>query len=134
MADQRRTDYEGHLFERVCQQWVVRQARAGALPLMVTKVDSWWGTDPTVRERADVDVVASDELGSKDVLVGECKWRESFDESEAVDTLRHRVALVGSYSNRWYYVFSKHPASRASLAKAKDVGNLQLVCADELFG
>lgn len=134
MSDQRRRDYEGHLFERVCQQWVVRQARAGALPLMVTKVDSWWGTDPAMREQADVDVVASDELGGRDVLVGECKWRERFEEAEAVDTLRRRAPLVGNYPSRWYYMFSKHPASKASLEKAKDVGDVRFVCADELFG
>lgn len=133
MADQRRTEYEGHIFERVCQQWVVRQAQAGTLPLMVTNVDSWWGTDTAVHERADIDVVASDEIGKRDVLVGECKWREDFDETDAVDTLRRRAPLVGEYPNRWYYLFSKHQVGRVSQKKAKAAGDLCLVCADDLF-
>lgn len=133
LGDQRRADYEGHVFERVCQQWVVRQARGGALPLMVTTVDSWWGTDPVARETCDVDLVASDDFGKKDVLVGECKWRESFDESDALKTLQGRAPLVGDYERRWYYVFSKWPASEASLRKAEAAGNVRFVSAGEMY-
>ncbi len=134
LADQRRTEYEGHIFERVCRQWVVRQAKRGALPLMVTKVGSWWGTDPAAREQTDIDVVATDELGKQDVLLGECKWRESFDETEAVDTLRRRATLAGNYPRRHYYVFSKRPASQASIDKGKAAGDVFFVCADDMYG
>lgn len=133
LGDQRRATYEGHVFERVCRQWVVRQARARALPLMVTTVDSWWGTDPVARQTCDVDVVASDDFGKEDVLVGECKWRESFDESDALETLRERAPLVGDYERRWYYVFSKWPAGETSLRKAETMGDVQFVSAGEMY-
>lgn len=133
LSDQRLQTYEGHVFERVCRQWVLRQARQGALPLTATKVDSWWGTDPRARETADVDVVASDEFGKKDVLLGECKWRESFDESDAVATLKGRAPLVGDYPNRWYYIFSKRAIGEVSLQKAAEAGNIRFVSVDEMY-
>ena len=133
LVDQRRADYEGHIFERVCQQWVVRQAQAGTLPLMVTTVDSWWGTDPVARETCDVDVVAADDFGKKDVLVGECKWRESFDESDALKTLQRRAPLVGDYERRWYYVFSKWPVGKASRRKAGAATDVRFVSAADLY-
>lgn len=100
--------YVGHWFEDICLQWVVSQAKCGALPLRPVRFGSWWGTDPSVREQTDIDVVASSERRSE-LLVGECKWRRKFDEARAAQNLVHRAGLLGDYESTTYCLFSRNP-------------------------
>lgn len=110
--------YLGYRFERVCREWLLEQALAGALPLAVDSIGSWWGSDPATRESVDIDAVAAS-ASSKQALVGECKYRESFDETEAMHELEHRGALLDGYSVDHRYLFTKHalsPGTREKLA------------------
>jgi uncharacterized protein len=59
--------YIGLSFEKLAQQWVVAQARAGKLPFSPEAVGSHWS------RRVQVDVVAIN-WQSRDILLGECKW------------------------------------------------------------
>ncbi len=118
LEGERRTEYEGHQFEAVCRQWVARQAREGRLPIEVTEISSWWGTDPVAREQVDIDVVAADEI-EKTLVVGECKWRNQVDASAAARVLRGRSALIRGYDVRGCYLFTK---SRLDLAVAERLG------------
>lgn len=127
-----RTEYEGHLFERVCREWMLRCARKGRLPIQATAVSSWWGTDPMAREQADIDVVAADQI-DKQIILGECKWKSSFDETEVLRTLKGRSGLIAGYENRGLYIFCKNAPSKASMAKAKESGDVRFVTADELY-
>lgn len=108
LGGDRLAEYEGHLFETICRQWVLRQAAAGALPVDVTRVGSWWGTNSAVRERVDIDVVATDEIAGG-LLVGECKWCNVVDESAALRTLAGRARLLGEHGQTWLYLFVKRP-------------------------
>ena len=94
-----------------------RANRKGKLPFLATAFGSWWGTDPNKREQTDIDVVAADK-GEGSILFGECKWRESFDESDALAALESRSNLIKGYDHRWLYFFSKHPASSQTKKKA----------------
>lgn len=109
--------YVGHWFESICLQWVIETAKKGRLPLAPTRFGRWWGPDPATREQTDLDVVASNDRRGE-LLVGECKWRNSFDETEAMSNLGHRASLVGDYGNVWHVLFSKHAASDATREKA----------------
>lgn len=130
LANECRAEYEGHVFETVCRQWMLRQAAAGKLPLQVTTVDSWWGTDPVAREQTDIDLVASDEI-DKDLLLGECKWRNKFDVSSVLGGLREKGRLLQGYRRQWFYVFSKYPVAVDSDLRLSD--NVRSVCAEEMF-
>ena len=59
----------GLAFERLAQQWIVQQASAGALPFSPEAVGSHWS------RHTQIDVVAINWL-TRDVLLGECKWRQ----------------------------------------------------------
>lgn len=131
LSGSRRLEYEGHVFERICREWVVRQARKGALPLTVTNVGSWWGTDPVAHEQADIDVVASDEI-EHDVLLGECKWRNSVNVSEAVSVLQARSSLMGRYHRQWLYLFTKARVGE-DVAQRRTSDDIRLVCAEDMY-
>lgn len=98
--------YVGHWFEEICLQWVVAEARAGALPLQPVHFGSWWGTDPSVHEQTDIDVVAGNDRRSE-LLVGECKWRNRFDARQVARDLVHRAELLGAYDSTTYVIFSR---------------------------
>lgn len=124
--------YVGGRFEDVCLQWVRRQNALGRLGFVATSFGSWWGTDPTVRERADIDIVASDAHGTH-VLLGECKWRNDFDETGAIETLERRASVVAGSAERIYVLFSKNPVSEGTRRKASGRTDLRLVDCEGLF-
>ena len=124
--------YCGQRFEEVCRQWMRGRALAGELPVPVTSVGSWWGGNPLTRGRDDIDVVAAGCFSGK-VLLGECKWRESFDETEAFEKLRARGGLLRGYEPAGYYLFSKRPLSEGTLAKVASDPLLHAVTLQDMY-
>ncbi len=128
IGEERLSEYLGHRFERLCAEWLVRQANAGELPIPATQVGSWWGTNPTLRQQDDIDVLAADPQGRR-LLIGECKYREVFDETEVLQKLDARTGLVKGYTVASKFVFSKHAlsdATRRKIAQDQDYGCIDL--------
>lgn len=123
--------YVGGQFENICMQWVYRKNAMGDLGFLAAIFGKWWGGDPTLREQVDIDVVASDSQGH-DLLAGECNWRNSFDETDAIETLEHRAGIIAKSARRHYVLFTKRPVSDGTRKKAADRGDLQIVTADDL--
>lgn len=130
---QRLNDYLGHEFERVCAQWLVREARAGRLPVPATLVGSWWGPAPRLHEQTDIDVLAADTEG-KTMLVGECKYRESFDETFGVEDLERKRDIVNGYHATDLYLFSKFPVASSTRGKYAGRPDVHFVSLAELCG
>ena len=126
------TTYVGKQFENICLQWVRRESIAGRLPFAALEFGSWWGTDPDAREEADIDVVAANRL-ERELLVGECKWRGSFDETATIETLEHRSTLLKGFSKRHFFLFTREAASKGTQEKAQARQDLRLVTLDELY-
>lgn len=124
--------YVGKVFEDVSLQWVARQNQAGRLPFLATSFGTWWGTDPEARESVDIDLIAANQ-DEKVALFGECKWRNTFDETEAIETLVHRATLVHGFDRRIYALFSKRPLSAGTRAKLAADDDMLLVSAEDLF-
>ncbi len=93
--------------------------------------ESWH--NPRERTETDIDLVAADKQ-SASILLGECKWRNSFDETDAIRQLEYRSELVRGYKSRTYCLFSKEAPSKATQEKAKQRDDLWLVTSDEMFG
>lgn len=101
--------FVGQIFEDICRQWLIRANRDGLLPFTATQFSKWWGTDPRLREQTDIDVIAANPR-TKDILLGECKWRESLDVTETIETLRFRSTLITGYEHRSLALFLKTDA------------------------
>lgn len=126
--------YEGTQFERVCMEWLARRNAAGSLPFLATSFGRWWGTDPQAREQADIDVIAANR-SRRALICGECKWRNSFDESGAIRTLEHRATLVdGPWDECHYYLFTKREVSEGTRGKARARDDLHVVTAEGMLG
>lgn len=111
--------YVGHWFESICLEWLVAAAKADKLPLSPTRFGKWWGTNPRAKSQDDIDVVAGNPR-TKDLLIGECKWRMSFDETKALAKLRDRIGLVSGYERTNLAVFSRRPVCEATRRKEPD--------------
>lgn len=124
--------YVGRVFETVCRQWVIRQNNEGSLPFVASLFGTWWGPDQRIREQVDIDLIAADAL-SKQALFGECKWRNEFDETAALRTLRSRAELVHGYEPAVFALFSKCSPSEGTVTKALGQGNVLLVSLEDLY-
>ncbi|HAM16498.1 MAG TPA: ATPase [Eggerthellaceae bacterium] len=132
-AGQALPTYEGTQFKKVCLQWLARKNAQGLLPFLATSFGKWWGASPEERATVDVDVIAASKQ-DRALLCGECKWRNDFDETEAISLLERRSRLVpGRWDNRTFALFSKHAAGAGTLSKAKARGDLMLLSAEDLF-
>lgn len=125
--------YVGQRFEDLCAQWVLDECRAGRIGLTPTQRGRWWGTDPDAHEQADIDVVMRDDINGR-VLLGECKWRESFNETAALGKLRARAWLAGGPGERMFWLFSKRPLSGATMRRVGTMPDMHVVDAATMFG
>lgn len=130
--DQPFSTYVGHQFEGICLQWLIEQAAENKLPFMPTRFGSWWGSDPQRHEQTDIDVVVANKQDGL-LLTGECKWRNSFDESAAIDELRRRSAILRDYTDVWHVLFCKGDVSDATAAKVEGDPRLSVVTARDLY-
>ena len=124
--------YIGKQFELVCLQWLRRESIAGRLAFPALEFGQWWGTDPVAREEVDIDVIAANKM-EKQILVGECKWRTSFDETAAVEALERRSTLLRGFTRYHLALFTKQEASEGTRAKAAARGDLALVTLEDLY-
>lgn len=124
--------YVGHQFESVCLQWLIRENAREALPFLASSFGRWWGCDPQAKEEADIDIIAADKE-SKSIIFGECKWRNSFDESRSISQLEQRANLIRGYQSRWFVLFSKKPVKEKTRQKTTERGNLRFVTAADLY-
>lgn len=114
--------YVGQRFEGVCREWLRMQALEGALPFPAISFGQWWGADVLRKSQTDIDAVAANGL-TKQVLFGECKWRESFDETAALARVQDDAPrLVGGYDDVWAALFTKRPVSDGTKKKAAASG------------
>lgn len=133
--------YVGQQFEAMCMQWLLRHYGNDCVDgdegddhttFLPTSMGKWWGNDPARREQADIDIVMADSFHHK-VLLGECKWRETINETETIDTLKSRSPLVKENGDRIFYLFTKNPVSEATCRKTALEDNLHLVDARRMM-
>lgn len=124
--------YMGPVFEDICYQWLWRQLANGALPAEFDDLGRWWGTDPRLKQKAEIDIVGIEE--GRVVLAGECKWRnEPFSLAE-LEKLRHRTNFIGDASASQLYAFSKTGFTEACQREADAAANVHLVSFQEMVG
>ncbi|MBT1162246.1 ATP-binding protein [Bifidobacterium sp. SO1] len=125
--------YVGQQFEAMCMQWVFRECREERLDFLPNAYGKWWGNDPVAREQTDIDLVMADPINHK-VLLGECKWRESFDETDAIDKLHRRSSLITAKGDRLLYLFTKRPTHETTRQRATAEPAFTLIDAQTMFG
>lgn len=121
----------GAVFERVCQQYMVRMAKARKLPFVPFKMGKWWGNNPVKRRQDDIDILALDRTGSRAIFC-ECKFRnELFDMQEYRDFM-DACAIFTQVKEPHYYLFVKSGYTK-DVQKQAAVDGVTLLMIDDLF-
>ncbi|MDF7665615.1 ATP-binding protein [Bifidobacterium sp. ESL0745] len=126
--------YVGQQFENICLQWAVRRDGTDDLPFFATQFGKWWGNDPVAKEQTDIDMVAANPTSGQ-ILLGECKWRNSFDESDAIAKLQARTGLVPGFpaEKTQYILFGKREVDKATRKRFEGNGTMRFVSTDDLY-
>lgn len=117
------SDFIGPIFEEIVRQCLRRMNGQKKLPFIAKSFGRWWGRDKKGKLQ-EVDIVVESVTG-KELLVGECKWRNSFKVSKSVELLKERADFFDNYKT-YKYLFTKKPVTVGE----SDVVNFTL---EELF-
>lgn len=126
-------EFASLIFEDVCKEFVKEMQKDNVLPFRYAKMGRWTGKT-TVRDKdaenglrtaeTEIDILCIGR-GSKDYLVGECKFRNSpFSYSEYLDTVA-KLTPQKPKSKFYYALFSENGFDKKIIREAKEA-NLQL--------
>jgi len=120
------------VFEFVAGQYLVRAAKSGVISLIPTGVGKWWGNDALEKKESDIDVVFE---ADHEVILGECKWRESFSEIVEVRKLLEKPRLLPGYQNYYFYFFTKYAFQEKTIdaMKSESLTGVTVVTVDDMF-
>ena len=124
-------EFMGPVFERICKQWIIRQAKAGKFDIAPAAMGRWWGTDPRTKSQEEVDIVVSDQTGA--MVLCECKWRNEPCGADVAKKLVSRSELFRADSKK-LLIFSKSGFTAGCLEHAAQRGDMGLVSFADMAG
>lgn len=132
MAPENISNYMGTVFEQICQQYMIRRAKADTLPFRPYTIGKWWGNNPNTRRQDDIDILLLDKNRESGIFC-ECKFRNTpFDKTE-FDDLISAADIFTKVKNRYYFLFSKGGFSQWILEQADRNKNMILLTPEDLF-
>lgn len=124
-------DYMGIVFENICQQYIVKEAKINKLPFIPYSLGKWWGNNPTLKAQDDVDILALNKNKDKGIFC-ECKFtNKKFDEKDFEDVLDSLKAFP-SVKEFYIYIFSKSGWTKGAEQSAAGY-KVKLITDKELF-
>ena len=124
-------DYMGPVFEQVCQEYLKRMARKGALPFIPAQLGRWWGTNPMLHAQDDIDILGLDVSGKGGIFC-ECKYRNRPMPMEEYEDLLMAAKAFPKVSEQHFVFFSKGGFTRPVVERAQREGAV-LLTLDDLY-
>lgn len=122
-------DYMGLVFEKMCQEYLLRYAKD--LPIQLSNVGQWWGTDSKTRKEVQIDIVGVPVDGNE-YLIGSCKYRNEKIGIEELELLRRYASVFRKNGIFHYYIFSKGGFTPV-LLEAEMQGEVTLLTLEDLY-
>jgi AAA+ ATPase superfamily predicted ATPase len=121
--------YMGLVFEEICKQYLLEQAKKNALPFLPGKIGKWWGNNPHEKRQEEIDVLIY-RKGS--ALFCECKWKNAPVDVDVFAALTEKTHLF-YYEKVWLWLFSKTGFTDRLVSRANKEGNVRLVRFEDMF-
>ena len=122
--------YMGHVFERICREYLLAENSIGNLPFLFTSIGRWWGTNPQTRCQEEIDLIAND---GDEYLFCECKWQsEAADLPVLYELERKADVFRKGRGETWYLLFSRSGFTDRLKKAAEEDGHVQLIGLAEL--
>ena len=115
--------YMGLVFEDICRQFLVLEAKRGAMPFFIGTVGKWWGNNPIEKRQEEIDIMTYRENSA---MFCECKWRNTPMDVDVLNNLIAKSELF-HYTNKWYWLFSKTGFSKKLENEANSQKNVKLI-------
>ena len=122
-------DYMGPVFEKICQQYLIRSARDNKLPFVPYKIGKWWGNNPLLKAQDDIDILAYDKSGKK-ALFCECKFRNKPMAMDEYDDLVIATEMFRDIKEKHLMFFSKSGFTEPVKERAEKEGTTLLTIED----
>ena len=117
------SDFMGVVFERICRDWMIREAGENRLPFFFIQMGRWWGGNPQTRRQEEIDIMA---ISRTEAILGECKWMNELVSREVFDNLLRRSRLF-CYEKIHLYMFSKNGFTEGCRKAARQYENVRLI-------
>lgn len=122
-------DYMGLIFEKMCQEYLLRYAED--LPILLSGIGQWWGTDSRTRKEIQIDIVGTPVEGNE-YLIGSCKYRNEKIGIDELELIRSYASVFRKDGVFHYFIFSKGGFTPA-LLEAGERGEITLLTLDDLY-
>lgn len=122
-------DYMGLVFEKMCQEYLIRYAKD--LPILLSTVGQWWGTDSKTRKEVQIDIVGTPVEGNE-YLIGSCKYRNEKIGMDELELIQKYASVFRKDGVFHYFIFSKGGFTPA-LLEAGEKGEVTLLTLEELY-
>uniref|UniRef100_UPI004055A5DF ATP-binding protein n=1 Tax=Acetatifactor sp. TaxID=1872090 RepID=UPI004055A5DF len=123
------SDYMGLVFEQMCREYLLRYANN--LPIILTDIGQWWGTDAKAKKEVQIDIVGTPAEG-KEYIIGSCKYRNEAIGVDELELLRRYAEVFGKGEKYHYYIFSKGGFTQG-LRELADKGEVMLLTLEDLY-
>lgn len=123
------SNYMGLVFEQMCRDYLLRYAQD--VPILLSEVGQWWGTDPRKKKEVQIDIVGTPVEG-KEYIIGSCKYKNEPIGVDELELLREYAAVFGYGTKYHYYIFSKGGFTEG-LQKLAEQGEVRLVSLEEMY-
>lgn len=123
-------EFMGYIFEDICKQYLWLLNIREELPLFFLKLGRWWGNDPRIKAKAEIDILAYND--ENQILLGECKWRNEEIDKKVLEKAIFRSELF-SFPNKFIYLFSKTGFTSYCLEYSKTNPSIHLVTFQDII-
>jgi AAA+ ATPase superfamily predicted ATPase len=123
------SDYMGQVFEEICKQYLMVEARRNALPFLIGPVGRWWGNNPKEHRQEEIDIMTY----RKDAaLFCECKWKNALVDVDVLHDLKAQSELF-AYTKVSLWLFSKAGFTDRVKIAAEEYKNVRLITLDDMM-
>ena len=96
-------EYMELVFEQMCREYLLNYA--DDLPIEISEIGQWWGTDKAARKEVQIDIVAAPASGSE-YIIGSCKYRNEKIGVDELELLKHYASVFGKGTKYHCFIFS----------------------------
>lgn len=123
------SDYMGLVFEKMCQEYLLRYA--DNLPILLSETGQWWGSDSKERKEIQIDIIGVPITG-KEYIIGSCKYKSEKIGVDELELIRHYASVFGKGHKYHYFIFSKNGFTPA-LQKLGEQGEVTLLTLEDIY-
>ena len=121
--------YMGLVFEEICKQYLIEEAKKNVLPFFTGKIGRWWGNNPKEKRQEEIDILA---YRKDSALFCECKWTNALVDIDVLNDLSEQSDLF-SYINKWFWLFAKTGFTDRLASEAEKLGNARLIQFEDML-